>query len=127
MALVVLALAASMISNQVLGSAPVTMRYSTFTGGFGMIVGGIGAAALYLTFIPTLVPIALDALAGLFFLGGLIVRVFLLSPSSFPYAFPVFIPLSTPQRMPLSTSPITQTTSPPPSSCLHQQAANQFT
>jgi hypothetical protein len=73
-----------MISNQVLGSAPVTIRFSTFTGGFGMIVGGIGAAALYLTFIPTLVPIALDGLAGLLFLGGLIVCVFLLSPVILP-------------------------------------------
>jgi hypothetical protein len=84
MALVVLALAASMISNQVLGSSPVTIRYSTFTGGFGMIVGAIGAAALYLSFIPSLVPIALDALAGLFFLGGLIVRDFLLSAATLP-------------------------------------------
>lgn len=84
MALVVLALAASMISNQVLGSSPVTIRYSTFSGGFGMIVGAIGVAALYLTFIPSLVPLALDALAGLFFLGGLIV------------SFPLFFLASSP-------------------------------
>ncbi|KAL1842125.1 hypothetical protein VTJ49DRAFT_6004 [Mycothermus thermophilus] len=75
MALTVLALAADFIRKQVLGSAPVTTRYTTFTGGFGMIVCGITAASVYLSFLPGLVALGLDALAGLFFLGGGIVRL----------------------------------------------------
>ncbi|KAK4158247.1 marvel domain-containing protein [Chaetomidium leptoderma] len=69
-ALTVLALAAAMIANQVFDSPAVTIRYSTFTGGFGMIVCGVGIASLFVSFIPALVPIALDGLAGLLFLGG---------------------------------------------------------
>lgn len=72
--LTILALAAVMIKNQVYDAAPVTTRYSTFTGGFGMIVGVIGAICAFVSFVPDLVPIALDGLAGLFFLGGGIVR-----------------------------------------------------
>ncbi|KAK4246634.1 marvel domain-containing protein [Corynascus novoguineensis] len=68
--LTILALAAVMIKNQVYDAAPATTRYSTFTGGFGMIVGGIGAICAFISFVPDLVPIALDGLAGLFFLGG---------------------------------------------------------
>ncbi|KAL2266862.1 hypothetical protein VTJ83DRAFT_4139 [Remersonia thermophila] len=70
MALTVLALAADFIRKQVLGSAPVTTRYTTFTGGFGMIVCGVTAASVRFSFIPGLVALGLDALAGLFFLGG---------------------------------------------------------
>ncbi|GAB1316759.1 hypothetical protein MFIFM68171_06969 [Madurella fahalii] len=70
LSLTVLAIAADFIKHQVLGDAPVTTRYSTFTGGFGMLVCGVGAAALFVSFIPALVPIALDALMGLFFLAG---------------------------------------------------------
>ncbi|KAK4125394.1 hypothetical protein N657DRAFT_678528 [Parathielavia appendiculata] len=66
----VLGLAAAMIKNQVVDSPPVTTRYSTFTGGFGMIVCGVGALGLFVSFIPALVPIVLDGLAGLLFLGG---------------------------------------------------------
>ncbi len=73
MALTVLALAAAMIRNQVYGSSPVTTRYTTFTGGFGMIVSGIGILSVFVS-VPALVPIGLDGLAGLLFLGGGIVR-----------------------------------------------------
>ncbi|KAK4099296.1 hypothetical protein N658DRAFT_475326 [Parathielavia hyrcaniae] len=66
----VLGLAAAMISNQVVDSAPVTTRYSTFTGGFGMIVCGVGALGLFVSFIPDLVPLVLDGLMGLLFLAG---------------------------------------------------------
>ncbi|KXX78640.1 hypothetical protein MMYC01_205686 [Madurella mycetomatis] len=68
--LTILAIAADFIRHQVLGDAPVTTRYSTFTGGFGMLVCGVGAVALFVTSIPALVPIALDGLMGLFFLAG---------------------------------------------------------
>lgn len=70
MALVVLALAAAMIANQVYGTPPVTTRYCTFTGGFGMIVAGVGVLSTFVSFLPDLVPIVLDGLSGLFFLGG---------------------------------------------------------
>ena len=77
MAVTVLALAAAMIRNQVYGSSPVTTRYTTFTGGFGMIVSGIGILSVFAS-VPALVPIALDGLAGILFLGGGIVRFLLL-------------------------------------------------
>ncbi|KAK3906003.1 marvel domain-containing protein [Staphylotrichum tortipilum] len=69
-AVTVLGLAASMIKSQVFGTAPVTTRYSTFTGGFGLIVCGVGVIAMFMSFVPSIVPIGLDILAGLFFLGG---------------------------------------------------------
>lgn len=68
-----LGLAATLISGQVYGDSPVTTRYSTFTGGLGIIVGAFGAAGLFLTAIPELVVLALDALAGIFFIAGGIV------------------------------------------------------
>lgn len=86
-ALTVLALAAAMINRQVYGSPPVTVRYSTFTGGFGMLVCLVGAAAVFVAFIPALVPLVLDGVAGLLFLAGGIVRCF--SDPFFPFlSFP---------------------------------------
>ncbi|KAK3293864.1 marvel domain-containing protein [Chaetomium fimeti] len=72
MALVVLALAANLIAIQVYGTPPVTTRYCTFTGGFGMIVAAVTTVCtIFLSStVPELVPIVLDGLAGLFFLGG---------------------------------------------------------
>lgn len=70
MSVTILGLAASMIANQVYDTPPVTTRYSTFTGGFGMIVGGVGVLCTFVSFVPELVPIVLDGLAALFFLGG---------------------------------------------------------
>ncbi|EAQ87147.1 predicted protein [Chaetomium globosum CBS 148.51] len=70
MALTILALAAAMIANQVYDTPPVTTRYSTFTGGFGMIVAGVGVLCTFVSFVPELVPLVLDGLAALFFLGG---------------------------------------------------------
>ncbi|KAK3307694.1 marvel domain-containing protein [Chaetomium strumarium] len=69
-AVTILGLAAAMIRAQVLGSAPTTVRYSTFTGGFGILVGLVGIASLFASFIPDLVPLVLDGLAGLLFLAG---------------------------------------------------------
>lgn len=69
MAVTVLGLAAAMIANQVYGTPPVTTRYSTFTGGFGMIVAGVGAVCTFVS-VPELVPIVVDILGALFFLGG---------------------------------------------------------
>ncbi|KAL2121631.1 hypothetical protein VTJ04DRAFT_5658 [Mycothermus thermophilus] len=70
MALTILALAVDLIRKQVIGSAPVTTRYTTFTGGFGMIVCGVTIASFFLSFLPGVVAMGLDALAGLLFLGG---------------------------------------------------------
>jgi len=70
MSVTILGLAAAMIANQVYETPPVTTRYSTFTGGFGMIVGGVGVLCTFVSFVPELVPIVLDALSALFFLGG---------------------------------------------------------
>ncbi|AEO70951.1 06bdf356-a8e0-4154-8eca-9029144a05ed [Thermothielavioides terrestris] len=66
----ILGIAASLIANQVVGDSPVTTRYATFTGGFGMMVGLVGVASLLASFIPEVVPLALDGLAALLFLAG---------------------------------------------------------
>lgn len=72
--LTILALAVVLIKGQVLDASPVTTRYTTFTGGFGMITSGLGLLLLFLTSfadsIPQLVPIALDTLTALFFAAG---------------------------------------------------------
>ncbi|KAM7198771.1 Marvel domain containing protein [Rhypophila sp. PSN 637] len=68
--IVVLGLAATLIAAQVYGSSHTTLRYSTFTGGFGLIVAAIGTAGLFISAIPELVVLGLDALAGLFFIAG---------------------------------------------------------
>jgi hypothetical protein len=87
MAVTVLGLAAAMIANQVYGTPPVTTRYSTFTGGFGMIVAGVGVVCTFVS-VPELVPIVVDILGALFFLGGGIVR--------FVFSFSLFIFLTPP-------------------------------
>ena len=97
-----------MIKNQVYGTAPVTTRYSTFTGGFGLIACGVGVIAVFLSFVPAIVPIGLDILAALFFLGGGIVCT--LSPPCPPLPaqpllpFPPFSPFS---PSPTNTHPLT--------------------
>ncbi|KAK4218641.1 marvel domain-containing protein [Rhypophila decipiens] len=67
---VVLGLAATLISGQVVGNSPTTTRYSTFTGGFGLIVAAVGVAGLFISAIPELIVLGLDALAGVFFIAG---------------------------------------------------------
>jgi hypothetical protein len=62
-----------LLKLQVYGEAPVTTKYSSFTGAFGIIVCAVGVASLFLSFIPDLVSIALDGLLGLLFLAGGIV------------------------------------------------------
>lgn len=105
--LTILAIAADFIRHQVLGDAPVTTRYSTFTGGFGMLVCGVGAAALFVTSIPALVPIALDGLMGLFFLAGGIVRFPVELSSSIPR--PLAANTREPKRHGLSVSATPET------------------
>ncbi|KAK3996180.1 marvel domain-containing protein [Cladorrhinum sp. PSN332] len=70
LSIVVLALSITLIRGQVFGSAPVTTKYSAFTGGFGVLVSAVGAASLYLEFIPNLAALALDGLSGVLYLGG---------------------------------------------------------
>jgi hypothetical protein len=106
MAVTVLGLAAAMIANQVYGTPPVTTRYSTFTGGFGMIVAGVGVVCTFVS-VPELVPIVVDILGALFFLGGGIVRSYLFFIlSSLPHHQPttLFFPpsLSLPPQHPAS-------------------------
>ncbi|KAK3353687.1 marvel domain-containing protein [Lasiosphaeria hispida] len=67
---VVLGLAVTLIKAQVYDSAPVTTKYSSFTGGFGILVAAIGVAGLFFDAIPDIVNLALDALAGLLFAAG---------------------------------------------------------
>lgn len=72
-AVTILGLAAAALAQQVYGSTPVTTRYSTFTGGWGMLVALVGVATLFISSAPPLVSMALDALAGLLFAAGGIV------------------------------------------------------
>lgn len=53
-----------------IGDAPVTTKYSSFTGGFGIIAAIVGFVGLFIDAIPDLVPLALDGLSGVFFLAG---------------------------------------------------------
>lgn len=72
--IVVLGIAATLIKNQVYGSSPTTTRFSTFTGGFGIIVAALGTAGLFITAIPELVVLGVDAICGFLFAAGGIVR-----------------------------------------------------
>lgn len=69
-AIVVVGLAATLIKSQIYDTPPTTTKYSTFTGGFGIIVGAIGLAGLFIEAIPEIATMALDGLAAIFFLAG---------------------------------------------------------
>ncbi|KAK4229925.1 marvel domain-containing protein [Podospora fimiseda] len=68
--IVILALAVTLITGHKIGSAPVTTKYSAFTGGFGLFTALVGVGSLYVEFIPNLVALALDGLSGALYLGG---------------------------------------------------------
>ncbi|EQB46681.1 hypothetical protein CGLO_14256 [Colletotrichum gloeosporioides Cg-14] len=70
MAIVVLALSIELIKTQRIGDAPTTLKYSAFTGGFGLAVAVSGAVAAFFDAIPALVVMAADAVSGLLLLGG---------------------------------------------------------
>ncbi|PSR77218.1 membrane-associating domain-domain-containing protein [Coniella lustricola] len=69
-AIVVVGLSATFMKDQHVGSVPVTTRYSVFVGAFGMIIGSLGLVALWLDGIPSIIPMAADAIAALLFLAG---------------------------------------------------------
>ena len=69
-AVVVLGLAVTLVKAQVYGDAPTTTKYSTFTGGFGILAAAAGAVGLFVEAVPDLFNIALDGLSGLLFLAG---------------------------------------------------------
>lgn len=50
-----------------------TTRYSTFTGGFGVIVAALGVAGLFISSIPELFVLGVDAVCGILFAAGGIV------------------------------------------------------
>ncbi|KAK1595275.1 marvel domain-containing protein [Colletotrichum navitas] len=70
MAIVVLGLSVDLVKGQLLGDAPTTTKYGTFTGGFGLAVAILGLASAFIDAIPALVVMAADALSGLLLLGG---------------------------------------------------------
>ncbi|KAK2032857.1 hypothetical protein LX32DRAFT_635934 [Colletotrichum zoysiae] len=70
MAIAVLGLSVDLVKGQLLGDAPTTTKYGTFTGGFGLAVAILGLAATFIDAIPALVVMAADALSGLLLLGG---------------------------------------------------------
>jgi len=70
LAIIVLGLSADRVKNQVFDDAPTTIKYSIFTGAFGMIVCVVGIVAVFLEIIPLIGVLAGDALSGIFFLAG---------------------------------------------------------
>ncbi|KAK2062632.1 hypothetical protein LY76DRAFT_589226 [Colletotrichum caudatum] len=70
MAIAVLGLSIDLVKGQLLGDAPTTTKYGTFTGGFGLAVAILGLAATFIDAIPALIVMAADALSGLLLLGG---------------------------------------------------------
>lgn len=75
MAIVVLGLSVDLVKGQMIGDAPTTTKYGTFTGGFGLAVAIMGFASAFIDAIPALAVMAADALSGLLLLGGGIVRL----------------------------------------------------
>ncbi|KAF2093659.1 hypothetical protein NA57DRAFT_81159 [Rhizodiscina lignyota] len=70
-AAVVLGLSVSLAKGQAPGfSVPATTAYSSFTGGFGMVVALIGLISIFVEFLQGIVMLVLDALASLIFLAG---------------------------------------------------------
>lgn len=70
MAATVVGLSVTLLKGQVYGTTPTTTRYSVFTGAFGMIVAFLGLVCLFVSAIPQIIPMALDALAGLLLVAG---------------------------------------------------------
>lgn len=66
----VVGLSAVLVKQQVIGGAPVTLRYSVFTGAWTMVIAVIGLVLLFIHKIPPLVTMVLDALTGLFLVAG---------------------------------------------------------
>ncbi|KAF2500994.1 hypothetical protein BU16DRAFT_612980 [Lophium mytilinum] len=69
-AAVVLGLSVALIKNQYIGSAPATINYNAFCGGFGLLAAFLGIAAIWVEALGGLVMAAIDGLASLFFLAG---------------------------------------------------------
>lgn len=70
MGAVVVGLSVTLLKGQVYGDAPTTTRYSVFVGAFGMLVAFLGLICLFVSAVPAVVPMALDALAGILLLAG---------------------------------------------------------
>lgn len=70
MGVVVLGLSVTLLKGQVFGDTPTTTRYSVFLGAFGMVVALLGLLSLFVSAVPAVVPMALDAVAGILLLAG---------------------------------------------------------
>lgn len=66
----IVGISAVLHKQQVFGSAPTTISYSIFTGVFGMVVALVNIVPLFITRIPELIPMAIDAIAALLLLAG---------------------------------------------------------
>ncbi|KAI1848489.1 hypothetical protein JX265_008729 [Neoarthrinium moseri] len=67
---VVLGLSVTLAKHQVIGSAPTESSFGSFAGAFGIIVSAVGLVALWVDKISPFIPLALDALASVFYLAG---------------------------------------------------------
>jgi hypothetical protein len=71
---VALGLSSTLVSSYKIGSPHTTLKYGTFTGGFGMVACAVGIIAVFVEAIPIFLVAGLEALSGLLLLGGGIVR-----------------------------------------------------
>ncbi|KAK4615802.1 hypothetical protein CLAFUW4_10545 [Fulvia fulva] len=56
--------------NDALGRFPSSLAYAAFTGAFGLLDALVGLAAVFISAVPWIAVLALDALAAVFFLAG---------------------------------------------------------
>ncbi|KAK3062494.1 hypothetical protein LTS18_003950 [Coniosporium uncinatum] len=69
-AAIVLGLSVSLAKGQGYGSVPATTGYSSFVGGFGIIVAAVGFAAIFIEKLNGIVIWVVDGLAAMFYLAG---------------------------------------------------------
>lgn len=70
---VVAGFSATLAKHQHFGSVPGQTGFGTFVGGFGIVAGLIGIAAMFASFIPIMVLLGIDAATTILYLAGGIV------------------------------------------------------
>lgn len=83
-AAVVLGLSISVAKHQAHGSVPSETAFSSFAGGFGILISLVGLASLWIDKIPKIFVMAADGLASVFFLAGGIVSTTPPTPDRIP-------------------------------------------
>lgn len=75
-AAVIVGLAGTLIKEQLDGTTlPATLGYMAFAGAFGMVMGFVGLAAIWVEMLQGIIMMGIDALAAIFYLAGGLVSV----------------------------------------------------